>query len=262
MPTNPQNHDPRWTALRADLRVAFVFLTRLPVRYQGEIGTGRLAAAAWAFPVVGMAVGALAAIAYALADGIGLPAAIAALIAVAAAVWTTGALHEDALADVADGFGGGRDKAAKLAIMRDSRLGSYGALALIFSVGLRVTALLALAAPGAVAVALIAAAAASRALVPALMHLLPPVRTDGMSRHAGQPTTAQMGWAIGIAVVAVLVVLGIDRGLPALVAAAAAAAIVGWLARRQIGGQTGDVLGSAQQAAEVAFLLALVAVPN
>ena len=262
MQAEPQNDDPGWTGLQADLRVAFVFLTRLPMRFDGEIGAGRLAAAAWAFPVVGLAVGVLAAIAYALADGIGLPAPVAALTAVAAAVWITGALHEDALADVADGFGGGRDKAAKLSIMRDSRLGSYGALALIFSVGLRVAALTALAASGAVAAALITAAVASRAVLPGLMRLLPAARADGMSRHAGQPTAAQMGWAIGIAVIAVLVVLGIDRGLPALVAAAAAAAIVGWLARRQIGGQTGDVLGSAQQAAEVAFLLALVSVPN
>ena len=261
MQAEPQNDAPASAGLQADLRVAFVFLTRLPLRVDGEIGAGRLAAAAWAFPVVGLAVGGLAAVAYALADGIGLPAPLAALIAVAAAVWLTGALHEDALADVADGFGGGRDRAAKLAIMRDSRLGSYGALALIFSVGLRTAALMALA-PGAVAVALIAAAAASRGAVPALMHLLPPARADGMSRHAGQPTTTQMSWAIGIAIVAALVLLGIDRGLPALVAAAAAAAVVGWLARRQIGGQTGDVLGSAQQAAEVAFLLALVAAPH
>ncbi len=262
MQAEPQNDAPGRAGPQADLRVAFAFLTRLPLRVDGGVGAGRLAAAAWAFPVVGLAVGALAAVALALAAGIGLPAPVAALTAVAAAVWITGALHEDALADVADGFGGGRDKAAKLAIMRDSRLGSYGALALIFSIGLRVTALTALAAADAAATALIAAAAASRAVLPALMHLLPPARADGMSRHAGRPDAARTGWAVGIAVVAVLVVLGIDRGLPALVAAAAGAAIVGWLARRQIGGQTGDVLGSAQQAAEVAFLLALVAAPH
>ncbi len=91
------------------------------------------------------------------------------------------------MADVADGFGGGRDKMAKLAIMRDSRVGSYGVLALIFSVGLRWSALVALADPLAVALALISAGALSRAVVPAVYGWLDPARTDGLAAGLGGP---------------------------------------------------------------------------
>ena len=129
----------------------------------------------------------------------------------------TGALHEDGLADVADGFGGGRDKMAKLAIMRDSRLGSYGVLALIFSVGLRWSALVALADPLAVGLALMSAGALSRAAVPAVYGWLDPARVDGLAAGLGGPpgTRVVMAAVLG-ACIAGLLLAGLrpagDRG--------------------------------------------------
>ena len=110
----------------ADLFSAAAFLTRLPVP-AAHVPTGGLAQAARAFPVVGAGVGAAAGGVLWLAAQAGLPPLVCALLALAAAALVTGALHEDGLADLADGLGGGRDREAKLRIMRDSRIGAFGA---------------------------------------------------------------------------------------------------------------------------------------
>ena len=126
------------TPLRAratEVQLALMLLTRLPA---GRIDPApTIAAAAWAFPLAGAVVGVLQALVLIAAIGLGLPMAMAAGLALAAGVLATGGLHEDGLADCADGFGGGRSPARKLEIMRDSRIGSYGALALILGLGLR-----------------------------------------------------------------------------------------------------------------------------
>ena len=173
-----------------DFALAFVFLTRLPLRLPGAPPDGALARSMTWFPIVGAAVGVFGGSVYALAHFAGLSAASAALLALAATVWVTGALHEDGLADTFDGLGGGRDRARKLAIMHDSRIGSYGALALLFSVGLRASALVAIAVPWTVLAAMVAAGSLSRVVAPVLAALLPPARTDGLGflcgRHAAR----------------------------------------------------------------------------
>src|SRR5260221_13885986 len=136
----------------ADLQVALGFLTRLPVRARGSLGN-----AAWTFPLVGLVVGAVAALVFAVARALSLPHEIGSILAVAATIALTGALHEDGPADTADGFGGGVERWQRLAIMRDSRIGSYGVIALVLGLLLRVSALAALPGPGRVAAALIAA---------------------------------------------------------------------------------------------------------
>ncbi|RUW16548.1 adenosylcobinamide-GDP ribazoletransferase, partial [Mesorhizobium sp. M4B.F.Ca.ET.013.02.1.1] len=98
---------------------------------------------------------------------------------------TTGCLHEDGLSDVADGFGGGKSRGGKLEIMRDSRIGAYGASALALSLLIRWSAISEFADPTQALLALIAAHAASRGLLGAFMHLLPPARSDGLSAGAG-----------------------------------------------------------------------------
>ena len=144
-----------------DTRLAAAFLTRLPLAPEGA-GSGKaLADAARAFPIVGAAVGLAAGAALSVASWLGLHPLACALVGLAVAALVTGALHEDGLADVADGFGGGRTRAAKLKIMRDSRIGAYGVLALVFSVGLRAAALAGLPGPGSAVLALMAAEAAS-----------------------------------------------------------------------------------------------------
>jgi adenosylcobinamide-GDP ribazoletransferase len=238
---------------RDDLVAAAVFLTRL--RLPVEAPRHDLVRAARAFPLVGIGIGLAGGLAYWLAQALGVPPTPAAFLAVLATVLLTGGLHEDGLADTADGFGGGLTRERKLAIMRDSRSGAYGLLALIFSVGLRTAALAALALPGAATAALVAAHAGSRAALPALMRALDPARADGLGAAAGRPEEGATLWALGIGVVVVLLALGLGAGFWALLFAAGAVALTGALARRQIGGYTGDVLGAAQQAGEIVMLL-------
>ncbi len=241
-----------------DFIAAAGFLTRLPVAGFATAETGLLARSMRAFPVVGIVVGLAGWAAFAIAAALGLPATIGALLAVAVTVLTTGALHEDGLADTADGFGGGEDRAGKLAIMRDSRSGAYGVLALVFSVALRAAALAVLTTPRAGA-ALVAAHAVSRAGLPIVMRWLEPARSDGLGASAGQPDDAAVGWCLGIGIVTALVCLGLSSGLVGLLVAAAGIAALAALARRQIGGYTGDVLGAAQQIGEIAMLLTAAA---
>jgi len=237
-----------------ELGLAAAFLTRLP--WPGTLPHDRrLMDAAWAFPAVGVAVGLIAAFGWWVADGFGLPATVAAIVAVAASALATGALHEDGLADVADGFGGGRDPEAKRRIMRDSHIGSYGVLALILVTAAKLAALSALPDAASAVAALVAAHALGRAAIPALARWQPPAATDGSGRAAGRPDAAGALWPAAIGAVIAVAVLPGGIGVAAVLAVAAAAAGVGWLARRQIGGVTGDVFGAAEQAGELAVLL-------
>jgi adenosylcobinamide-GDP ribazoletransferase len=194
-----------------------------------------------------------------LATLCGLHNAPAALLGLVAAGFVTGALHEDGLADTADGFGGGRDRDEKLAIMRDSRQGSYGIIALILTIGLRAAALYTIAEPVEGALALIAAHAASRAALAPALYLLRPAREDGLGATAGRPSLATTLVAVAIGAVVALGALGPVRGGIALILTAAAVAGTAMLARRQIGGYTGDVLGAFEQVGEIVMLLAAAA---
>ncbi len=250
----PVETDPRITARLSELRLAIGFLTRFPA----APAPGSLAAASWAFPLAGLLVGASAAIVYALAVLLGLTAQLAGALAVAFAIAASGALHEDGLADFADALGVRGDSRAKLAAMRASGIGSFGVLALIFAVAVRVVALAALTEPAEVAPALIAAHAAARALLPWLMHREPWARSDGLAVEAGRPSLAQAAASLLIGLVILLVSVGPARGIIAA-AVSLLALLLAPLALRLIGGITGHVLGAVEQAAEIAYLLALVA---
>ncbi|BAJ82871.1 cobalamin synthase (plasmid) [Acidiphilium multivorum AIU301] len=246
-----------WIQSRTDeARLALMLLTRMPMGRLDAAPT--LAAAAWAYPLAGAAVGAVAGLVYLLAAGLGLASLPSALLAVAAGVVATGGMHEDGLADLADGFGGGGDRTRKLEIMRDSRVGSYGVIALCLALLLRVV-LLAEVLPGhAPLFVLLGLGALSRAPLPVLMRLLPAARAEGLGHSAALRIGA--GQAAAAALTGfVLAALFLPLLLCPVLAAAAAAALTGLLARRQIGGFTGDVLGAAQIAAELAALLALAA---
>jgi adenosylcobinamide-GDP ribazoletransferase len=242
-----------------ELLVAARFFTRLPLGAARLPEPGALARGAWAFPVIGAGVGVLCAAAYAIAKGLNLPPLAAALIAVGAGVLLTGALHEDGLADTADGLGGGADRAAKLAIMRDSRSGAFGVLALFFSVGLRAAAAASLAGNGAALAAFVAAHAVGRGGLAAAMLLLPAARSDGLGAAAGRPEGAETAVSLAIAAVIALAALGPAGGLGALVAAGVVMGVIAVLADRQVGGYTGDVLGAMEQGGETAMLLAAAA---
>jgi adenosylcobinamide-GDP ribazoletransferase len=210
------------------------------------------------FPLVGVVVGGIAAAVYALAHLL-VPASIAAPLALLAAVLVTGGLHEDGLADTADGFGGGADRDAKLAIMRDPRIGAFGAVALILVLALRGTALAALDHPLLVAGALIAAHALARAAMPFAMRILAPARPDGLGAEAGRPGAVQTGIAATLAVIVVGLVLPVGAALAAVAGALIGALLMTLAARGQIGGYTGDVLGAIEQVAETAALIGAVA---
>jgi len=242
--------------------LATAVLTRLPVAPTSaglEPERGTVAEASWAFPTVGAGIGMIAAIVMFLASTFGLGEASAALLALVAAGLITGALHEDGLADTADGFGGGRSRDEKLAIMRDSRQGTFGTLALIFSIGLRAAALASIAGPIEAGLALIAAHTASRAALPVIMRWLEPARDEGLGAMAGTPGPTTMLVALAIGILVALGILGPVRGAVALVLSGIAAAAMAMLARRQIGGYTGDVLGAIQQIGEIVMLLVAAA---
>ncbi|WP_376957187.1 adenosylcobinamide-GDP ribazoletransferase [Azospirillum sp. A26] len=260
--TTAPSPPPRWTQ---DAALALVFLTRLPLPpigplnglLNGPLAEGASARAMGWFPPVGALIGLAGGAVYAAAAALHLPPLAGALLALAATVRLTGGLHEDGAADVADGFGGGRDPVRKLEIMRDSRVGSYGVLALVFSVGIRAAALAALPVPAAIA-ALVASGALSRCGLAAVARVLPAARRDGLAAAQGRPAMATVLLALLLGIAIAAVALG-GLALPALAASLLAVAAVASLARTQIGGHTGDVFGAAQQAAEAAALLTLSA---
>ena len=240
--------------------VAAGFFTRLPFPYPSQ--APRLAEAIWAAPLAGVVVGLACGVAGGLATALGLPPHLAAVVALAAGILVTGALHEDGAADLADGFGGGRTREAKLEIMRDSRIGSYGALALIVSTLARWAAYAAIlgAASGIVALWIaVAVHAGSRAVIPAFMARVPSARSDGLSAGAGAVAdrTAFVALAIG-AIVALP--LGFGFLAAAVLVVAVVTSGVAVLCRRQIGGQTGDVLGALQQLCETGLLFVAAAI--
>jgi adenosylcobinamide-GDP ribazoletransferase len=247
--------------LLAQASAGLMFLTRLRVPIRGPWPDDALARAAWSFPLAGVVVGALGAVAALLSRWLGLPLPVAALAALTVTILTTGALHEDGLADTVDGLGGGRTVARKLEIMKDSRIGTYGALALLLSVAIRASCLVTLVGEGAwpAAGGLIAAHAVARAGLPTLMRGLVPVRPGGLGAMAGAPSPGAALAAALLGLGAALFGLGFWHGLLAFLLAAGALAGIAILARRQIGGYTGDILGAAEQAAEIAVLLAAAA---
>lgn len=242
----------RWLSAPA---VATMFLTRLPVRApQAE-----LADAVAAFPLVGVLVGASGAAAFWLAALAGLPPLAGALLALVTTVVLTGALHEDGLADSADGLAG-RTAEDSIRIMRDSRTGGYGVLAMIFSISLRAAAIEALPGPLTVLMAMMAVGAVSRAAMPAAMLALPKATSTGLGAAAGKPAAFDVLVGILLSALLALAVLDFAGAVAIFLAAAIAAFAVAALARRRLGGYTGDVLGALQQLSEIAALLTLAAV--
>lgn len=235
-------------SIQQDIAAAFGLLTRLPVRLHAP----PRADAAWAWPLAGAGVAAIAAALAAAAMGLGLPAAPTAALLLGASAVLTGALHEDGLADCADGFFGGQSSERRLAIMKDSAIGSFGTMALLVVTLLRWSALAAVIAAGHWGV-IIAIGALSRAPMAVLIHALPNARGSGLSQAVGRPSRRAVAGAAGLASVLVLAVAGL-AGVGLILLSGLSTLGLARLARARIGGQTGDVLGAAQQLAEAAAL--------
>jgi adenosylcobinamide-GDP ribazoletransferase len=207
-----------------ELAAAVTLLTWLPVHRLPLGSAPNSASAVWAYPLVGALVG-----------GIG-----------GGAYWL----------DFADGLGGST-REQSLAIMRDHRIGSYGVIALILSLAIRITAIAVIAETSAVAAALIAAAATSRLAAVLVMAALPAARADGISASVGRPRGARAAAALGVTFVISWLLLPFGMALIAIIAAATAALAIGAIASARLGGQTGDVLGAAVVLAECLVLTAL-----
>lgn len=248
--------EPSLHSLAAELRIAVLFSTRLPLAHSASFAGGDLARAMWALPLAGALVGGLGALVYWAAFQIGLAPLICATLTMAATMLATGCLHEDGLADTADGFGVRAARERKLEIMHDSRTGTYGACALALSTLLRAGALAVLAEPALVAPALLAAHAGGRAILPLFLYIVPPARKDGLSANAGRPSRARAAAAAALGAAIMALALGLRAGAIAALLLAAALAGMAQLARRQIGGQTGDVAGALEQAGEALVLMA------
>jgi adenosylcobinamide-GDP ribazoletransferase len=237
----------------AAVAACLVFFTRLPLP-RGLAPSASLAPALWAVPLVGMLVGALAGAVQVAAMAAGLPPTSAAALALATSLLLTGCLHEDGLADMADGFGGGATRERKLEIMRDSRIGTYGAATLVISILLRWSALASLGGTGHAVLALVTAHGAARALLPAFMRWVPPARPDGRSASAGPPSRKVAGVTLVLGGL-ILLPLGIGPAVPAMALLALWSLGLAATCRRQVGGQTGAVLGGLEQGAEIIILL-------
>ena len=252
---------PRW----APPLLAVQFLTRLPVPWldrltADEARDGLARATGW-LPLVGTGIGLVTAAIFAGARLVW-PPAVAAILAIGIEAWWTGAFHEDAVADFCDGFGGGGRSADDIRrIMKDSRIGSYGAIGLGLAVALRVATTAAL--PPMLATAtIVAAATMGRSCAVALLAIAPPAPVgEGLARDIGR-LPRDTGWLAVVLTVPGLIALALLRPIAILAAIGAGAVLLPWLARglrRRIGGSTGDCLGFAAYMGQLAILLAVTA---
>ena len=235
-----------------DVATALALLTRFPVKAEFD----RTAEASWAYPLAGTVLGTCAALMTAVAMWLGVDSMLAAGIYLAATVFMSGAMHEDGLADTADGFWGGWDPARRLEIMKDSAIGAYGVIALILSLITRWAAVWLLIDGGWWFFPLIAIETLSRSAMPAVMHALPNARDSGLSQSQGRPDMATAGLAIASASVLSLLLIGLTT-IPLLIFGALATTGMALLAKTKIGGQTGDVLGATQQITAIVLLMVL-----
>jgi adenosylcobinamide-GDP ribazoletransferase len=256
--------------LPGELLKCLRFYSRLPVPEpaweRDPHGPPDFGAMAPAVPLAGAVIGLCGATVLGAAQALALGAVLTAALAVASLTLATGAFHEDGLADAADGLGGGSTPERRLAIMKDSRIGSYGAAALVVAYALRIAALAELIGrigPTGAAAAIVFAAALSRTAPLILLTLLPPARASGLS-YAGRRPEGRIvaaAWAVcavlGIAAALVGRVPLLGIGLAFLVAAVIARGMTK-LSWRLIGGHTGDVAGAVQQLVEVAAYLGLL----
>ncbi|WP_333712514.1 adenosylcobinamide-GDP ribazoletransferase [Yoonia sp.] len=250
----PDKDDTRLIA-PVDLYAALGLLTRVPVRVDAGAAVSRGAGSAWAYPLVGAMLGFVGAVLVSVLVSLGLTAGVVAGLLLAFGIIVTGAMHEDGLADSADGLWGGWERSRRLEIMKDSHIGVYGVCAVGLSLVLRWATLVVVVEMGAYWAVLIAVGALSRAAMVVVMASLPNARGDGLSRSVGRPAARTMWLGVAIAVAFALV-----SGLPESIAIAAFATLAcALIAKAKIGGQTGDILGATQQVTEIVLLAAVVA---
>lgn len=248
-----------WRKEWHSLLLAVAFLTRLPVPPDPDYSDAKQARATRYFPLVGLFIGAVAGTVYLAVVWLTGSAAVAVLLSMFASLLLTGGLHEDGLADCADGLLGGRSRDDALRIMKDSRLGSYGVLALVMALLLKAAALIELANVGRLVPVLVLAQGLSRWVAVSFLIDLGYAREEGKAQSFSQPMPLRDFWLAGLALVPLLLVFPMTSvvlivGVLLIVRWALAA----WFCRR-LGGYTGDLLGASQQICEITVYLAFLA---
>lgn len=241
-----------------DILAAFSLLTRLPVPVDHDRAGARASVATWAYPLVGAVVGALAGIVYMIATQLMIPSGIGAALALLTLVALTGAMHEDGLADCADGFWGGHTRERRLEIMKDSAIGAYGTVILVIFLIAQWSAFESLV-YGNPMLIFAGIGAISRLPMVLAMWIMPPARDNGLSAGVGMPSALAVQIACVSTLILTLVCLG-WVGIFALLIGMACAVPVFLIANAKIGGQTGDVLGASQKCAELGALAAILAI--
>jgi len=250
---------PSWEDLparREEALNALAYFTRLRFAGRAALHPGDLAKSAWAFPLIGLAIGVAGTIIYDLAALVGIPPLVSGLLAIGATAIISGGLHEDGLAHSVEGLSGGHSVEERLETMRAGHISVYGIAAIILSVGLRGAALAmlgsALGMLGVVAGLVAAHALARGLLAPALLWGKPAAHD---TLDAGTPRPINAGIAVAFGLLIAILAMGFMPALLALVLAGAAMALVLYAARARAGGYTGEVLGAMEQAGEIVILL-------
>jgi adenosylcobinamide-GDP ribazoletransferase len=229
-----------------EIGLAFALLTRFRIPTFQIRSSATYASAFWAFPIVGAVVGVMAATVFWLCMTVGLSIVVSAILTVTAMILMCGGLHEDGFSDFWDGIGGGRTRERKLAIMRDSRQGAYGALAVALMLALQIVLLTDIYIRGGISACLtvlVASEAAARGAIAIPCLVIKPARGDGLGtvmQSAGK-STLWIGLMIGAAIALVLM---LQIGIVLIIGALAGAGVIAALAARHLGGFTGDVLGA------------------
>lgn len=240
-----------------ELLAAAIFLIRLPFPVKPKAADDLPARAMGWYALIGAAIGLAGGLAFWIFHQFDLTRAITALLAMTVVMVLTGALHERGLVETMAGVTADGERADRLAAMRTSALGLPGALALFVLLGLRWSALGALAQPGPVIAALVAAHALSRAMLPAMALVMEPARADGLAAAHGKPAPEYALLALGSGAALAILCEG-WTGIVLTVVAVAFCAAMGWLAKVRFNGYTGSVLGATQQVVETAVLLAVL----
>ena len=242
-----------------DILRALGLLSRLPISVNSESARNRGAAASWAFPVAGFAIGLVTAVVGCIASWVGFPPVIAAGVALATMIMVSGAMHEDGLADTADGLWGAYEAPRRLEIMKDSHIGAYGVIALVLSIVVRWAAIVALMENHIFFCAIIGVATLSRAPMVMVMARVENARDTGLSAGVGRPQIETALAAVAIALAIGIMTAGAAATLFGVVLVVLTTLGIVAIAREKIGGQTGDILGAVQQIAEIAVLGACLA---
>ena len=261
-PSSMQNPVTQWQLLL----LAISFLTRLPVKLNFTVSGAHLNQASRYFALVGLLLGVLLALLYSIFQLL-LPPSISVLLMMAVGLLLTGAFHEDGWADVWDGFGGGWQVEQKLAIMKDSRLGTYGAAALFIILLVKFQSLLLLSESLlSVLSAIVIGQCLSRAIATSLIFSMDYVSADATAKvkplamHLSVTSLAILLLTAGV-VLSCLIVFGVMLWQTAIVMMAVLLILrqllIYWF-KQQLGGYTGDCLGAAQQLSEVTIYLTLV----